>query len=115
MLIIKATRNVHEPASSKAQSFEDPRIKEAFYFLIDIDATGIHDCDLNNDSIQSLKKRLSPLATAPIVVYYRLPPCPSALVNIQTAILERIRSDLEREGCSFQVRTVFEDDFFEGW
>ena len=60
LLIIKATKNANENPDALTVRFEDDRIKDSCFFLIDVDATLLHKCVLNEASLLKLSGFVSP-------------------------------------------------------
>ena len=58
LLIIKATRNENEKPSVRIRDLKDDRIKEACFFLVDLNFSTIHTCQLNYDSFDTVSKYL---------------------------------------------------------
>jgi len=58
LLIIKTTRNENENPTVRIRDLKDDRIKEACFFLVDLDFSTIHTCQLNHESFQSVSKYL---------------------------------------------------------
>ena len=52
LLIIKPTKNIS--ATPHFGQSEDERIKHTSFFLIDVNATKLHNCGINKKSIESL-------------------------------------------------------------
>ena len=60
LLIIKATKNANENPDALSVRFEDDRIEGSCFFLIDVDATLLHECLLNKASLLKLSGFVSP-------------------------------------------------------
>ena len=62
LMIIKPTRKAAEEPAMQMSSFKevDSRIVEAGFFLIDINITGLHECDVNMASASKIAKFLAP-------------------------------------------------------
>ena len=58
LMIVKPTMNTEERIIVSAKDFKNPRIHEAFFFLININVTELHDCDHNDNNLSSLMRSL---------------------------------------------------------
>ena len=60
LLIIKATKNPSELPAALTENLEDNRIVGECFFLIDVNATFLHKCELNKASLLRLSNFVSP-------------------------------------------------------
>ena len=130
LLIIKPTsaRNTKDRLTTTPRSFEDDRIKGAYFFLIKVDISGLHKCEQNKESIISVislldlqrtftqnsqqalqddqemqKGTILPTRDLTERVVCQVPGCSPALASIQTEIMSGLQSLLTMEGQHLEV------------
>ena len=130
LLIIKPTsaRNTKDRLTTTSRSFEDDRIKGAYFFLIKVDISGLHKCEQNKESIISIISLLDvqrtftqntqqalkdnqelqedtvlPTGDLRERVVCRVPGCSPALASIQIEIMSGLQSLLTMEGQQLEV------------